>query len=299
MNVGSRRPAGSGPAIERRRTDWRRGPWRIFKVRLALPSAIWLVLMLAFAAVPDLFATHSPVQQNLREALQSPSGEHWLGTDHLGRDIWSRIVHGSRISLLVGVVAVGFAAVSGLLLGLFAGYFGGWRDVITTRITDAIWCIPYLVLAIALVAVRGADLLNVMIAIGIVFTPGFVRLIRGQAIGLRQREFVQAAVASGASDTRVILRHVAPNIVTPMVVQASLSVGHAIIAESSLSFLGLGVRPPQPTWGGLVRDAYIYLDHAPYFVISAGLFIFITVLSFNFLGDALRDVLDPRLRGVT
>jgi peptide/nickel transport system permease protein len=271
---------------------------RILRVRLALPSAIWLALMLSFSVAPGVFATHSPTQQNLRASLRPPTAEHWLGTDHLGRDIWSRIVHGTRISLLVGVVAVGIAAAIGLVLGLHAGYYGGWIDSAVTRVTDAIWCIPYLVLAIALVAVRGADLLNVMLAIGIVYTPGFARLVRGQAISVRQREFVQAALASGARTPRILGRHLAPNVFTPIVVQSSLMVGHAIIAESSLSFLGLGVPPPQPTWGGLVRDAYVYLDHAPHFVMSAGLFIFVTVLAFNFLGDALRDALDPRLRGV-
>lgn len=280
------------------RAAWRASLRKVFRVRLALPSAIWLTLMLAMAVAPGVFTTHNPTQQNLRATLQSPNTTHWLGTDHLGRDIWSRIVHGTRISLLVGVVAVAVASALGLMLGLYAGYRGGWVDAALTRLTDAIWCIPYLVLAIALVALRGADLLNVMLAIGIVYTPGFARLIRGQAIAFRDREFIHAAVASGAKTPRVLWRHLTPNVLTPIIVQASLSVGHAIIAESSLSFLGLGVRPPQPTWGGLVRDAYIYLDHAPHFVIAAGTVIFLTVLAFNFLGDAIRDAFDPRLRGV-
>lgn len=285
-------------AVKARPAPWRRTLRKFLGVRLALPSLIWMTFMVCLAVVPGLFTSHDPIQQDLRSALQQPSAEHWLGTDHLGRDIWSRIVHGTRVSLLVGIVAVAVASALGLLLGLYAGYRGGWVDVVLTRITDAIWCIPYLVLAIALVAVRGADLLNVILAIGIVYTPGFARLVRGQAIAFKEREFIQSAVALGARTPRVLLQHLTPNVMTPIIVQASLSVGHAIIAESSLSFLGLGVRPPHPTWGGLVRDAYIYLDHAPLFVIAAGSVIFLTVLACNFLGDALRDAFDPRIRGV-
>lgn len=271
---------------------------RILRVRLALPSFIWIVLVTAAAIVPGLFATHDPIRQDLMSALQGPSLEHWLGTDHLGRDVWSRIVYGARVSLQVGLVAVGFAATGGFVVGLIAGYHGGWIDAAIMRVTDAIWSIPYLVLALALVAVRGASLFNVMLAIGVVYMPGFARLTRGQALALREREFVQGAVGLGASSWRVMARHIAPNVLTPIIVFGSLSIGHAVIAEASLSFLGVGVPPPTPTWGGMLRDAYRLLDRAPLFAIASGGVIFLTVLAANFLGDALRDVLDPKLRGV-
>lgn len=270
---------------------------RVMRVRLALPSTIWLLLVVVASLAPGLFATHSPIKQDLMSALQGPSAEHWLGTDHLGRDVWSRLVHGARVSLQVGLVAVGLAALGGLIIGLFAGYFGGWLDAALMRITDAIWSIPYLVLALALVAVRGPGLLNVMLAIGVVNMPGFARLTRGQVLAIREREFVQGAVAVGARSLRVIVQHVAPNILTPIIVFGSLTVGQAVIAEATLSFLGVGVPPPTSTWGGMLRDAYRLLERAPAFAISSGGVIFLTVLAANFLGDALRDVLDPKLRG--
>lgn len=272
--------------------------WRVLRVRLALVSAIWILLVILAAAVPDLFATHDPLSQNLMSALRGPSAEHFLGTDHLGRDVWSRLVYGSRVSLQVGLVAVGFAATGGFLIGLIAGYFGRWVDAIIMRFTDAVWSIPYLVLALALVAIRGASLLNVMLAIGVVYMPGFARLTRGQVIAVREREFVQGAVSLGAGSWRVMALHIAPNILTPVIVFGSLSIGHAVIAEASLSFLGVGVPPPTPTWGGMLRDAYRLLDHAPTFAVSSGAVIFLTVLAANFLGDAVRDVFDPKLRGV-
>jgi peptide/nickel transport system permease protein len=271
---------------------------RVLRVRLALPSAIWLGLVAIAAIAPDLFATHDPMRQSLMRALQAPSAEHWLGTDHLGRDVWSRLVHGARISLQVGLVAVGLATIGGFLVGLIAGSYGGWVDAAIMRVTDAVWSIPYLVLALALVAIRGPSLLNVMLAIGVVYMPGFARLTRGQVLAVRERDFVQGAVAVGAGAWRVMARHIAPNVLTPIIVFGSLSIGHAVIAEASLSFLGVGVPPPTPTWGGMLRDAYRLLDHAPTFAIGSGTVIFLTVLAANFLGDALRDVLDPRLRGV-
>ena len=271
---------------------------RVLRVRLALASAIWIVLVATAAVLPEVFATHDPIRQNLMGALRGPSAEHWLGTDHLGRDIWSRLVFGARVSLQVGLVAVGFAAVGGFSIGLLAGFFGRWVDAIIMRITDAVWSIPYLVLALALVAIRGASLMNVMLAIGVVYMPGFARLTRGQVLAIKEREFVQGAVSLGASSWRVMAKHIAPNILTPVIVYGSLSIGHAVIAEASLSFLGVGVPPPTPTWGGMLRDAYRLLDHAPVFALSSGGVIFLTVLAANFLGDAVRDVFDPKLRGV-
>ncbi len=279
---------------------WLGGPLhttsRVLGVRLALPSAIWIALVAIAAIFPQLFATHDPIRQSLMSSLQGPSWEHFLGTDHLGRDVWSRIVYGARISLQVGLVSVGLAAIGGFVIGLVAGYFGGWVDAVIMRITDAIWSIPYLVLALALVAVRGPSLFNVMLAIGVVYMPGFARLTRGQVLAVREREFVQGAVAMGAQAWRVIAYHVAPNVLTPIIVFGSLSIGHAVIAEASLSFLGVGVPPPTPTWGGMLSEGRDYILFFEWLPLYPGLAILLTVTGFNLLGDGLRDALDPKTR---
>lgn len=271
---------------------------RMRRNRLGPFAALFLAVMVAFALFPGVFATHDPLQQSLMKALQGSSSEHWLGTDHLGRDTWSRIVYGTRVSLQVGLVAVGIAAVSGMVVGLLAGYRGGWIDASLMRMADAIWSFPYLVLALALVTIRGPGLFNIMLAIAVVYMPGFARLARALTISTKNRDFVQAAIATGMSNTRIVLKHITPNIIAPIVVHASLSIGHAIIFEASLSFLGVGVPPPTPTWGGMLRDAYGYLEYAPLFAIAVGSFIFFTVLSANIFGDWVRDLIDPRLKGL-
>lgn len=270
--------------------------WRLGRPIVAW-SLLWIFLLVAFGIWPAAFATQDPNRQNLRATLQPRSAQHLLGTDHLGRDIWSRLVFGTRISLQVGGLAVAAAAFVGFVLGLSAGFYEGLVGISIMRVTDALWCVPSLVLALALVAVRGPGLGNVILAVGLVYVPAFARLARAQVMAIKQLPFVEAARAVGAGHGRLMLRHITPNVLTPIVVQASLSVGHAIIVEASLSFLGVGIPPPTATWGGLLRDGFGFIYRRPTFSVAPGIFLFLTVLAANFLGDALRDGLDPRMRG--
>ncbi len=256
---------------------------------------VGVVILLALAA--NVVSPYSPIEQDLTAILEKPSAQHLLGTDNIGRDILSRIIHGSRVSVQAGLVSVGIAIVVGTLMGLVAGYFGGWVDDLLMRTADALYSFPSLVLALAIAAALGSGLGNVMIAIGVVFTPVFARLVRGSTLSVREREFVTAARVLGATNARIIGRHVLPNVVAPIVVQGSLMVAGAIIVEASLSFLGLGVQPPAPSWGGMLRDAYQFMQLAPWLSFFPGAAIFLTVLGINLLGDGLRRALDPRLRG--
>jgi ABC-type dipeptide/oligopeptide/nickel transport system permease subunit len=244
-----------------------------------------VVLMAVFA--PAL-APYDPLKQDLSGLLAPPSAAHPLGTDNIGRDV--------RVSLIAGLVSVGIGMVAGCLLGLAAGYWGGRLDDVAMRLVDAVLSFPALVLALALGAVLGAGLGGVLIALGVVYTPTFARLMRGQVLTLRTREYVMAARVLGGADWWILQRHVLPNAATPIVVQASLSIGFAILAEASLSFLGLGVQPPEPSWGSMINAGRGYLQQAPWIVFGPGAALFVTVLGLNFVGDALRDALDPRLR---
>jgi len=214
----------------------------------------------------------------------------------LGRDVLSRLIAGARVAVLAGVVSVGFAMIMGVTIGLLSGYFGGWVDDLLMRLVDTLWSFPTLVLALAIAASLGPGLSNAMIAIGVVFTPAFARLVRGQALSIRERDFIMAERVLGAGHVRIMLRHIWPNVVGPIIVQSSLMVAQAIIVEATLSFLGLGVEPPNASWGSMLRSAYQYIERAPYLSLFPGLAIFITVLSLNMLGDGLRVALDPRMR---
>jgi ABC-type dipeptide/oligopeptide/nickel transport system permease subunit len=256
---------------------------------------VTLIAVVVAVAAP-LLSPHNPLKQNLGNTLASPSRVHPLGTDNVGRDILSRVIWGTRISLVAGFVSVVLAAVAGSLIGLFAGYQGGRVDGAAMRLMDAVLSFPPLVLALALGAVLGADLTGVLIALGVVYTPTFARLMRGQVLTIRGREYIEAARALGASGGTIAWRHVLPNAATPIVVQASLSVAFAILAEASLSFLGLGVQPPDASWGSMINAGRGYLRQAPWIVFGPGAALFVTVLGLNFLGDAVRDALDPKLR---
>jgi peptide/nickel transport system permease protein len=250
-----------------------------------------LTIMAVFA---PWFAPYDPIQQNYDALSQAPSKLHLFGTDNLGRDVLSRTIYGARVSLSAGVIAVGLATLAGLVFGMIAGFFGGVLDEIIMRVVDAMLAFPFLVLAITLAAVLGPNLQNAMLAIAVVSAPVFARLARGQVLSERERDYVQAAHALGSSDWRIVTHHLLPNIAGPIIIQASLSVAGAILAESSLSFLGLGVQPPTPSWGEMLNTARGYLRDAPWTATAPGSLIFISVLAFNLLGDGLRDALDPK-----
>jgi len=283
----------AAPATARsRRWDvWRRAA----RARLAPLGAVVLLLAIAAAIGAPFLAPYDPLKQNLGNTLAAPGRAHALGTDNVGRDVLSRVIWGTRVSLVAGIVSVAMAVVAGTLLGLLAGYAGGRVDGIVMRLMDAVLSFPPLVLALALGAVLGAGLTGVLIALGVVYTPTFARLMRGQVLTIKARDYVDAARALGASGFQIACRHVVPNAATPIVVQASLSVAFAILAEASLSFLGLGVQPPQASWGSMINAGRGYLQQAPWIVFGPGAALFITVVGLNFVGDALRDALDPRL----
>jgi len=255
-----------------------------------------IVLLALMAIAAPLVARHDPFGVDLIDSLQPPSWSHWFGTDIQGRDVWARLVYGSRVSLSVGVISQGIALSLGVVLGLLAGYYGRWIDELVMRLADVTLAFPTLLLLIALVAALQPSLTVVFITIGVVGWAGMARLVRGQVLVVRELEFVQAEEALGATDTRILIRHILPSVVAPVVIAATLGVAGAIMAESSLSFLGLGVQPPTPSWGAMIadgRDLY-QLRHAPWTSLFPGLAIGAAVLGFNLLGDALRDALDPR-----
>lgn len=265
---------------------------------LRRPGAVFgggvLVLMVLLALLAPWVAPYDPLATSWSLVRKAPSAAHWFGTDEVGRDLLSRVIWGGRASLSAGVIAVAIAVGVGVPVGMLAGYLGGWVDAFISRLTDAMLAIPFLILAIALAAFLGPSLGNAMIAIGITSTPIFVRLARGQVLAARAEDYVEAARSVGNAPGRILLRHILPNILPPVMVQATLAVAAAIIAEASLSFLGLGQQPPAPSWGSMLNTAQRFLTQAPWMAVFPGLAIFVTVLAFNLFGDALRDALDPR-----
>ena len=260
-------------------------------------AALGLVVIAGFVVVAlgaSFIAPYDPIATGFATVRKAPSAAHWFGTDEIGRDVLSRVVFGARASLLAGVVSVLISISIGVPLGLLAGYAGGATDMLISRVTDALLACPFLILAIALAAFLGPSLSNAMIAIGISATPVFIRLTRGTTLAVKAEDFVLAARAIGNAPWRVAVRHVLPNIVPPLLVQATLAIAAAVIAEASLSFLGLGQQPPQPSWGSMLNTAKNYIDNAPWMAIWPGVSIFLLVLSFNLVGDGLRDALDPR-----
>ena len=265
--------------------------------RLAVVGATIIVILAAVSALLPPVVTQSPITQDIEAVLDAPSARHVFGTDELGRDVFTRVVYGGRVSLQVGLLAVALALIVGTALGLLAGYWGGrWIDNLIMRGVDALLAFPSLVLAIAITAVLGPSLQNAMIAIGIVNIPAFARLVRGQVLGLRPKEFVEAARTLGAGDARVMVRHILPNTLGPIIVLASLRLAFAVLSEASLSFLGLGAQPPTPTWGSMLNAGRNVLEHAPWVSLFPGLAIFLTVFGFSVVGDGIRDALDPRLK---
>lgn len=271
---------------------------RLLRNKMAVVGLVILVLLAVSAIFADLIADYDTkvVAQNVVERLQGPSAAHWFGTDEFGRDIFARIIHGGRISLVVGLVSISFSLIVGGCLGAFAGFYGGKVDNIIMRIMDIFLAIPSILLAITIVAALGTNLVNVMIAIGISYIPNFARIVRAAVMGVKDQEFVESSRAIGAGNATIIFREVIPNCMAPIIVQATLSVAGAILSTASLSFIGLGVQPPSPEWGAMLSSGRNFLRDAVHLTLFPGLAIVITILALNLLGDGLRDALDPRLK---
>lgn len=282
----------------KKRSQWVEVWRRLKKNKMALLGLGILVILVLAAIFADQIANYNTVviKQNLADRLQPPSAKHWLGTDEFGRDIFARIVHGARVSLIVGIVAVSISIIGGGILGAIAGYYGSKLDNVIMRLMDIFLAVPSILLAIAIVSALGPSLLNLMIAVSISSIPRYARIVRASVLSIRDQEFIEAAKAIGASNTRIIFRHIIPNSLAPVIVQGTLGVAGAILSTAGLSFIGLGIQPPAPEWGSMLSGGRQYLRYAWWVTTFPGVAIMITILSLNLLGDGLRDALDPRLK---
>jgi peptide/nickel transport system permease protein len=267
---------------------------RLMRRKSAVVGGLVVIFFILVAVLAPLISPFDPAATDWGQVRKAPSWKHWMGTDEIGRDVLARMIWGAQASLLAGVISVAIAVGLGVPIGLLSGYCGGWIDALLQRITDAMLAIPFLILAIALAAFLGPSLTNAMIAIGVSTMPIFIRLTRGQVLSVKVEDYVEAARAVGNSHPRIAVRHIFPNVVAPVLVQATLSIATAIIAEASLSFLGLGQQPPAPSWGSMLNVAKNFLSQAPWMASFPGLAICMVVLGFNLLGDGLRDALDPK-----
>lgn len=290
-------PAGPAHVLPDRISRSRRLVALASKNRVGAGALSVVLLVVALAIFAPVVSPHDPLLQDYDAFLREPSLEHPFGTDRVGRDIFSRVIYGTRVSVLVGIVAVGIAIAIGVPLGLMSGYVGGLLDNVLMRFMDALIAFPSIILALAIVAVLDPSIRNVMIAIGVGSVPVYARLMRSQALSIRENEYITAARALGVSAPRIMFRHVLPNAVSPIIVQATLGLGYAVLAEASLGFLGVGVQPPTPTWGSILNQGAPLLERAWWVAFFPGVAIFLLVLTLNLFGDALRDILDPRLRG--
>ena len=272
---------------------------RVIRIPQAAFGLIIIILTVLSALLAPIIAPLEPEAMDFDYLLSGLSSEHLLGTDQLGRDTLSRLIYGARIALLVSIGSIGLGVLIGVPLGLIAVYFGGWTDDIIMRLMDSLVVFPSLLIAVALAAALGGSVTTIIIAIGVANVPWMARVIRSQGLSIREMDFVAAAEAGGMNPARIIFRHILPNSLAPVIVQSTLSMGYAVLVEATLGFIGVGVRPPTPTWGNMLYDAFPMLEQQPMLSIFPGLAIFLLVLSFNFVGDALRDVLDPRLKGIT
>jgi peptide/nickel transport system permease protein len=272
------------------RRAWR----RLLKRRGAMFGLAMVAFFILVALLAPWISPYDPLATSWSAIRKAPSSAHWFGTDDIGRDVLARVIWGARASLSAGVISVSIALSIGVPLGVAAGYLGGATDMVISRLTDAMLACPFLILAIALAAFLGPNLTNAMIAIGIAATPIFIRLTRGQVLAVKVEDYVEAARAVGNPHMRIAMRHILPNVVPPLIVQATLAIAAAVIAEASLSFLGLGQQPPAPSWGSMLNTAKNFVENAPWMAVWPGVSIFLLVLSFNLLGDGLRDALDPR-----
>jgi ABC-type dipeptide/oligopeptide/nickel transport system permease subunit len=298
MKANAAETAAFGFAGSERRTP-RFRPVHVSRRHPMAAVAAFIICVFVLAAIfAPVIAPYDPALTDGVHRLQTPTWSHIFGTDSLGRDVFSREVHGARVSLEVAVLAVLVAGSIGVPLGILSGFRGGWIDTIVMRLTDAVIAFPGLVLALTLVLVLGPSVVNIMLALGIGAAPSYARLVRGQVLSLKNMDYVTAARAIGATDTRIMARYLWPNTLPTVIVAASLTMGTAILAEASLSFLGVGVRPPTPTWGGMLNEAFSQIYVAPFLSVFPGAAIFLITLSFNLLGDGIRDVMDPRLRTI-
>ena len=268
-----------------------------FKRKIVVVGFVLVVIVLLTAALADVIAPFDPYEQNLSNVLASPSGEHLLGTDALGRDLLSRIIHGTRIALIVGVCTVLISATIGTAFGLIAGFMGGKVSSLIMRLTDALIAIPSLILMLLVASVLKYGIVGVVVAVGITMFPAYIRLINGQVMSVKQNDYVMSARSMGAKSRRIMLKHILPNCLSPLIVMMTMMMGSSIMAEAGLSFLGLGIVPPLAAWGGMCRDGYQYLMRQPLLSIAPGFAIMLLVFAFNMVGDGLRDALDPKLRG--
>ncbi len=285
----------AAPRVER--SEWRRMTRVLVRNRLVLAGLIMVLVLVLLAILAGLVAPYNPTANNVRAALQPPSSYYYFGTDRFGRDVFSRVIYGSQISLMVALVSVALSASVGVTLGLIAGYFGGWLDNLLGRVMDVFFSFPPLLLAIGVAAMLGPGTNNAILAIAAVYAPLFGRVVRGPVLVERSKEYVEAARVLGASAPRIILRHVFPNTLTPLTIQGTITFSYAILLEAYLSFLGLGIQPPNPSWGSMLQEGRTFLETAPWMSIFPGLAIMLAVLAFNLLGDGIRDALDPRSRG--
>ncbi len=256
-----------------------------------------IILFLVTAAFAPLIAPYDPYEQHFDQSLHMPSKAHLLGTDTLGRDTLSRMIYGTRYSLMVGVIALGIAAVVGMILGLFAGYFGGWVQATIMRLMDSLMAFPMILLALVVAGMLGAGLKNVMVALGIALVPGYARMMCGQTLSVKENDYILAERSLGAGNGRIMFRHIFPNCLPPLIVMITMMMGTTMLAEAGLSFLGIGIEIPNAAWGGMISEGYKYVLTNPILSLAPGLALMVVVFSFNMVGDGLRDALDPRLRG--
>lgn len=282
---------------ELRRISGPRRAWLEFRRNhFALVGAAFITFIAVMGILAPVVSTHDPSEQSLRKRMKPPSAEHWLGTDELGRDFYSRLVYGSRISLFIGIVGTAAGVFCGTIVGLISGFFGGWTDTLVMRIIDIMYAFPGILLAILVVAVMGPSLFNLIVVLAIWATPSLSRIVRGDVLSLMGQDYIEAARAIGASRTRIMFLHLLPNTMAPIIVYATLSVAGSILTAAALGFLGLGVQPPEAEWGSILSNGRTYLRKAPLLMIFPGTLIFLTVISINLIGDALRDALDPYIQ---
>ncbi|MHA6258439.1 nickel transporter permease [Sporosarcina sp. CAU 1771] len=285
------RPKRSSPRIEYYKTIWK----RLRKNKAAVVGGVLILIFIVVAIFGPMLTTQSPTDVKLLNKLQKPSMEHWFGTDNYGRDIFTRIIHGAALTLKVGFLSVFIGGVVGVVLGIVSGYYGGKIDTIIMRIMDVLLAFPGILLALAIVSVLGGSLTNVIIAVSIFSVPAFARIVRGSTLSVRKLEYIDAVRALGATDFRIIFKHILPNVTSPIIVQATLRIATAVLTASGLSFLGLGAPPPEPEWGAMLNDGRAYMSNAPHLILFPGIMIVIVVLAFNIFGDGLRDALDPKM----